>query len=91
MSPKLPRQIIDEENFLEIAFYEIVADSFRPHGWRYRLAWIHKGKCRVLFDNHHGKADHYHLDEQEFPYTFSTIDQLRADFIELVRKQGGPV
>jgi len=91
MSPKLPRQILDHENFLEIAFYQIESDRFRPHGWRYRLAWIQKGKCRILFDNHHGKADHYHVDEQEFPYKFKSIRQLRFDFIKLIQQLGGPL
>ncbi|MGK5084662.1 DUF6516 family protein [Bdellovibrionota bacterium FG-1] len=91
MSPKLPRRYLDEQNFLEIAYYEIQADQFRPHGWHYRLAWIQNGKCRVLFDNHHGKADHYHADDEEFLYTFSDVDQLIADFTSLIRKLGGPI
>ena len=91
MSPKFPRHLLDEENFLEIAYYEIETDQFRPHGWRYRLAWIQKDACRVLFDNHHGKADHYHVDGQEFPYEFSSVDQLVKHFVDLIRKMGGPI
>lgn len=91
MSPKLPRQILNEENFLEIAFYEIKPDRFRPHGWHYKLAWIQNGNCRVLFDNHHGKADHYHIDGQEIFYEFTTIEKLRLDFVSLIRKLGGPI
>ena len=91
MSPKLPRQILDEDNFIESSYYETEPDQWRPHGWKYRLAWIQKGTCRVLFDNHYGKADHYHVDDQEVPYEFTTIHQLRLDFIDLVKKHGGPV
>jgi hypothetical protein len=91
VSPKLPRRILDEENFLEIAYYEIKADQFRPHGWRYRLAWIQQGRCRVLFDNHHGKADHNHIDGQELSYAFTGVEQLIADFVGLVKKLGGPL
>jgi hypothetical protein len=91
VSPKLPRRILDEENFLEIAYYEIEADQYRPHGWRYRLAWIQKGNCRVLFDNHHGKSDHHHVDGVETAYQFVSVDQLITDFVALVRKLGGPI
>jgi hypothetical protein len=91
VSPKFPRHVLDEENFLEIAYYEIQPDEFRPHGWRYRIAWVQRGNCRVLFDNHHGKADHYHMDGEEIPYSFSGVDQLVSDFLALIRKLGGPV
>ena len=91
MGPKLPRQILDEDNFLEIAYYETEPDQWRPHGVRYRLAWIQKGVCRVLFDNHYGKADHFHVDGKETQYVFSTVYQLRLDFINLIKELGGPV
>ena len=89
VSPKLPRRYIDENSFLEMAYYEVEPDQFRPHDWRFRLAWIQNGNCRVLFDNHFGKADHYHIDGEEFPYIFSNLDQLIADFMDHIKKLGG--
>ena len=87
----MPRRYLDENNFLEIAYYKIEADAERPHGWRYRLAWVQSGVCRVLFDNHYGKADHYHVDGTEYPYEFVGVDKLIEDFTELVRCFGGPI
>ncbi len=69
----------------------IRADRHRPHGVRYRLAWIQSDQCRVLFDNHHGKADYYHVDGKEYGYTFRTVDALFDDFLALVKKLGGAV
>ena len=60
------------------------------HGVRYRLAWIQNGKVRVLFDNHHEKGDHFHLDGKEYPYSFSSVKQLGLDFAEHVKQLGGP-
>jgi len=68
---------------------QVRPDKWRPHGVRYRLAWIQKGKCRVLFDNHHGKTDHVHVDGVESMYSFSTIAKLRQDFEATINELGG--
>ena len=67
------------------------SDKERPHGVRYRIAWIQNEVCRVLFDNHHGKRDHVHLDGIESDYEFVTVDDLWEDFLTEVRKLGGAV
>ena len=67
----------------------IKPDKWRPHGIRYRVAWVEKGICRVLFDNHHGKQDHRHTDGNEGPYEFTTVEGLWADFRVEVKKLGG--
>lgn len=40
----------------------------------------------MLFDNHFGKSDHYHVDGEEFAYTFITVRQLYRDFINEIKK-----
>ncbi len=89
MSPKFARQILEDGSFIEISIFEIKLDRWRPHGVKYRLAWVKNEKVKVLFDNHHGKADHYHIDGDEFEYQFSTVKKLRLDFEKLVIKLGG--
>ena len=76
-------------SFIEWSLAEIKPDRWRPHGVRYRMAWIQNGICRVLFDNHHGKGDHMHLDGVERPYSFISFAKLREDFEREVRKLGG--
>ena len=53
-----------------------------PEGVRYRLAFIPKDarKPSVLYDNHHPKGHHKHINEDEMPYDFSNIERLMADF-----------
>ncbi len=89
MAPRFARQYLTDGSFLEISIHEIKPDKWRTHGIRYRLAWIQEDKCRVLFDNHHGKTDHFHLDDKEFTYEFTTVEQLREDFESSIRMIGG--
>ena len=56
---------------------------------KYRLAWVENGRCRVLFDNHRGKSDHLHIDGNELPYTFRSVEALWHDFRAWVVELGG--
>ncbi|MBP2511551.1 MULTISPECIES: toxin-antitoxin system TumE family protein [Agrobacterium] len=57
------------------------------HGFKYRMVYIQNGVRVVGFDNERGKGDHMHLDGKEFPYRFTTIDQLIEDFVSEVEKR----
>ena len=83
------RQVFSDGSFIEISLASIRPDKWRPHGVRYRFAWVQKGRCRVLFDNHHGKKDHLHIDGAEMPFEFESVAQLRKRFEEEIRKLGG--
>ena len=54
------------------------------HGYKYRAAYTCDGVRVVGFDNERGKGDHCHLDGQELPYTFISVEQLVEDFIAAV-------
>ena len=43
----------------------------------------------VSYDNERGKGDHRHRGDLEEPYTFTTVEQLVADFLADVRKARG--
>jgi hypothetical protein len=43
-------------------------------------------KPAVLYDNHHPKGHHRHHEAVQITYTFSTIDQLLADFLADVQR-----
>lgn len=60
------------------------------HGFKYRLVYVVEGARVVGFDNERGKGDHCHLDGKEFPYAFSTVEQLIEDFIVEVDKRRTP-
>jgi len=48
--------------------------------FKYRLAFVVDGICVLRYDNEAGKGDHRHVGADESAYTFTTIDQLLADF-----------
>ncbi len=91
MSPRLEREYLKDGSFIELSLDIIDPDFWRPHGFRYRLAWIQNGECRILFDNHHGKTDHVHIEDMEYSYHFEGVHQLIADFLSEIKKLGGPV
>ena len=60
------------------------------HGYKYSAVYVEQGVRVVGFDNERGKGDHYHLDGEEIPYVFSSVEKLIEDFIAAVdarRKQ----
>ena len=54
------------------------------HGFKYRAVYTVKGIRIVGFDNERGKGDHCHLDGEELPYRFTSVEQLVEDFIAAV-------
>lgn len=57
------------------------------HGLKYRLVYIVEGERIVGFDNERGKGDHCHLDGNERPYRFVSLEQLIEDFIAEVDRR----
>lgn len=62
------------------------ADAERPHGLKYRLAYIRDRERIVGYDNERGKGDHKHLAGLEEPYTFVSVRDLLDDFWANVRR-----
>ena len=44
---------------------------------------------RILMDNHHLKGPHIHVDADELPYEFTSLDRLVDDFRRLVTEHLG--
>lgn len=83
------RYALPDGSFIDWQIKSIRPDRWRKHGVRYRLAWVQNGVCRVLFDNHHGKQDHVHLDGVERAYQFISVRRLWSDFFIAIRSLGG--
>jgi uncharacterized protein DUF6516 len=45
----------------------------RPHGYKYRLAYVRDGRRLIGYDNERGKGDHRHYSEHEEEYRRATI------------------
>ena len=69
-------------NLFEGVIWKVPVDRLYREGVRYRLAFIPQGIGRpaVLYDNHHPKGHHKHLEDLEQPYLFSSVERLLADF-----------
>jgi hypothetical protein len=50
------------------------------HPFKYRLAFVTAGVCVLRFDNEAGKGDHCRIGSVETRYTFTSVDNLLADF-----------
>jgi len=50
------------------------------HPYKYSLVYVVNGSRVVGFDNERGKGDHYHFGREEYPYVFTSLDALFADF-----------
>ena len=50
------------------------------HRFKYRLAYVVRGKSVLRYDNEVGKGDHRHFGRRESAYAFTTPKQLIADF-----------
>ena len=59
------------------------------HRLKYSLFYGYPGRRVVSYDNERGKGDHRHRGNLEEPYTFTTVEQLVADFLADVRKARG--
>jgi hypothetical protein len=57
------------------------------HAYKYRLFFGRDGRRIVCFDNERGKGDHCHLDGEEKPYPFTSVEQLRNDFLAEVTRR----
>jgi hypothetical protein len=56
-----------------------------PHGLKYSLFYGRPGVREVGYDNERGKGDHRHFGGDETSYTFTSVEQLMADFWSDVR------
>jgi len=71
----------DDGAIVEMVIWRVpspVAPSL--HRLKYSLFYGSAGVREVGYDNERGKGDHKHIHGEEFPYLFSSVEQLVADF-----------
>jgi hypothetical protein len=75
------KEVRDDGSIVEIAVWEL-PEPLPPsaHRYKYRPFFGAAGVSRVRYDNERGKGDHRHVGDQEYGYSFSTLEQLLADF-----------
>jgi hypothetical protein len=76
------RRDIAEDRFVELVVWQVPQPvRASTHVFKYRLAFVVDGLCVLRYDNEAGKGDHRHVGTVESPYTFTTPEQLYADFM----------
>lgn len=75
------KEVRDDGAIVEVVIWEL-PEPVPPsiHLFKYRLFYGTRETGRVQYDNERGKGDHRHINGQESPYIFSTIEQLLEDF-----------
>lgn len=81
---------IHDRYVVELSIHEFAKSSKYPDGIKYGLICKDlKSGDFVLFDNHHPKGPHVHINDREFPYNYTNDDKLIADFETIVLKELG--
>lgn len=82
------KAVYDDGSIVEMTVWRVPR---RVHGsdheFKYSLFYGRDGARIVGYDNEAGKGDHRHVDGDETPYTFATIEQLIEDFKADVRRR----
>ena len=80
------RRHIAENRFVELVVWQVPRQvRASTHLFKYRLAFMIDGLCVLRYDNEAGKGDHRHVGAVESSYTFSSPEQLYADFMADVK------
>ena len=89
MKGKLVRHIKvreDTGNITEVKMWRVNPSFDKPHGYKYSLVYIVKGKRVIGYDNAEGKGDHRHYGDKEEVYTFKSVDKLFEDFYNDIKR-----
>jgi hypothetical protein len=75
------RIIYPESALAELVLWRLLKPiEGSSHGFKYRLAYVVRGRCVLRYDNEAGKGDHRHFAGKEYAYNSTTPDRLIADF-----------
>jgi Family of unknown function (DUF6516) len=84
------KQVLPDGSIVEMKIWEVPQQVPRSaHSLKYSLFYGRPGERLVGYDNERGKGDHRHLKGKEEPCTFTTPEQLIADFLADVRHLRG--
>lgn len=78
-------------NIIEVKVWKVETTSDKPHGYKYSLVYIVKGKRVIGYDNAEGKGDHLRYGDRKEPYRFESLEKLIEDFymdIQRHREEG---
>ena len=59
------------------------------HGFKYRLAYVVRGRRVLGYDNERGKGDHRHVEDREEPFEFRSPEELIERFVAEIEAMRG--
>ena len=75
------RLALDDHAFVELVVWRLPEPlPGSLHRFKYRLAYVVRGKCVVRYDNESGKGAHRHLGGTESDYQLRDVEALQVDF-----------
>ncbi|OGP72834.1 MAG: hypothetical protein A2V86_09000 [Deltaproteobacteria bacterium RBG_16_49_23] len=77
------------DEIVEIKIWQVPKSKNPPHGVKYSIAYVKRGKRLVGYDNAEGKGDHRHYRDKEEPYKFNSMQDLLRDFKRDLRELRG--
>jgi hypothetical protein len=84
------KQVLPDGSIVEMKIWEVPGSApGSKHRLKYSLFYGRPGHRLIGYDNERGKGDHRHVKGKEEPYSFSTPEQLIADFLADVRRMRG--
>lgn len=70
-----------EDSFAELVLWHLPRPLPRSaHSYKYRLAFVVRGRCVLRYDNESGKGDHRHYKGRESKFVFESPEQLIQAF-----------
>jgi len=76
----------DNGNIIEVKMWQVTPSTEKPHGYKYSLVYIVKGKRVIGYDNAEGKGDHRHYMDNIKQYQFKDLRSLSKDFYRDIEK-----
>ncbi len=84
------KQVLPDGAIVEMKIWQLTGPvRGSVHKLKYSLFYGFPGNRLVGYDNEHGKGDHRHIEGTEENYTFSTVEELIADFLADVSRLRG--
>jgi hypothetical protein len=84
------KQVLPDGSIVEMRIWEIQSSApGSRHRLKYSLFYGRPGHRLVGYDNERGKGDHRHVQSEETPYSFKSVEQLIEDFLADVRRLRG--
>ena len=83
---KHSKVVEDTGNIIEVKLWQVEPTFDKPHGYKYSLVYVVRGKRIIGYDNAEGKGDHRHYGSRTETYRFTDLRTLVNDFYGDVEK-----